>query len=673
MKKIRILSPLFLLLIIESLGLTAVIAFSDAPITSFSVTVSLIILATGLLPALLRPGKEHILAGALATIFSAFLLIPFNPPLNTILKIGLQPKDISSYLLFRFFNGAGIGSLFLHLTSRFPRRSSLSGRVLAFCYGVSATLLIAFFALSQPIFKKWIFLAMVIWLFVQMGWGITLLLRVSRDPAPEHRRSAQQARLLLFSFLIANSGLLIRLWLMTLQDRTIPYTYALVPQIFLPIGITYAIMKHDLFDIDAALRRGLAYGSLSLILLAGYLGITVILTAVLTQNMPQFRGVAAAISVLIAAAAFEPLRKRLQYWIDRWLYPDRLNFYHAIEDARANLSQVVKQKQVIALLTEELPQKIGAEWGTLSLAPAPDVSGHSESEPSWNERLIVGGTSLGRYWLGARQAGPSFDKDERSQLSSLVGQAALALAYADTIEALNTLNRQLESRVEEGTEQVLSQQRTLAALEERQRLARDLHDNVTQTLFSINLSARAIRGLLKKNVKNASDELLGLENAAQTALEEMRSLLAQLRNTAETVPSPKLVDFSRKLEELCTELYKKNNLNITIKQANSLLLSSSLADEALLIIKEALQNTAKHSGVLAAKCIVVHEGNTLHLSVMDRGYGFLPEKLQHTDRHFGLRGMKERVSKLSGKIEIISELGAGTMLKVQIPLKKDVN
>ncbi len=114
----------------------------------------------------------------------------------------------------------------LHLGSRFPRRSALSNRVLGSVYAISIRLLVVFFITHLPALKKSLFLIMIAWLFILNGWAVGLLLRISRDPAPEHRRAAQQARLLIFSLLAANSGVLLRLILL---QRPITYNLALAP------------------------------------------------------------------------------------------------------------------------------------------------------------------------------------------------------------------------------------------------------------------------------------------------------------------------------------------------------------------------------------------------------------------------------------------------------------
>jgi len=317
-------------------------------------------------------------------------------------------------------------------------------------------------------------------------------------------------------------------------------------------------------------------------------------------------------------------------------------------------------------------------WASLSLAPAPDIPGNVDDEPAWNAQLMVGGKSLGRFWLGSRRAGPSFDADEQAGLNSLVGQAALALAYADTIEALSQLNRELESRVEQRTTQVLDGQRALAAFEERQRLARDLHDSVTQSLFSINLSARALRNLVHRNPESVIAGLNELEETAQQALREMRTLLAQLRSASPPAasefagtgappipPSPPVwEDLVPTLVAYCEGL---RQLDVRLDHPPTLLLPASVAHQVMQIVREALHNVVKHSGVPRALCRALLDDNWLKLTIADDGQGFDPENASSAG--FGIRGMQERARSIGGRLEIHSSPSSGATLTLTIPLQ----
>jgi len=515
----------------------------------------------------------------------------------------------------------------------------------------------------------------VIALVVLLGCELTLLmiafrrlLLASRAAAPAQRQSAQQARLVLSSIALAESLLIVRPIAFALGLGVIPYDIILVAQLVLPIGSAYAILRHNLFGIDVVLRRALAYAALSLTLLVLYFGLTETISFVLARRVPQFRGLAATVGVVAAAIAFEPLRRRAQRLVDRAFYPERLTFQRDLAHARGALARVAGRAAVIALLEEDLPQRLGVGWARLALDRVPA----SDDRAAWSAPLVVGETMLGRYALGARRSGTGYDAEEQAQLQALAQQAALALAYADTFDALNELNRELEQRVADRTAQLLAQQRALAVTEERRRLARDLHDSVTQTLFSLSLGARAIRGLLRRNPAAAADALGEQEAAAQQALAEMRALLAQLREPdgVGAVPARSPTDHQEDvialLAEHCAQLRRQSGLVVSFDAPITLALPATVAREIFAIAREALHNVVKHSGVDRARCVVWLDGSDVLLTVMDAGCGGVIEHIANGG--LGLRGMRERADALGGALTVDSIMGAGTTVQARVPL-----
>ncbi len=195
-----------------------------------------------------------------------------------------------------------------------------------------------------------------------------------------------------------------------------------------------------------------------------------------------------------------------------------------LAEAHTALTQALLREAVIALLAEELPQRIGATGAALLFEGSEQPP---EAERAWSAPLIIGGRVLGHYWLGPRRSGLPYAADEQKQLQTLTQQAALALAYAETFDHLADVNRELEERVAMRTAHLLAQQRELAALGERQRIARDLHDSVKQTLFSLGLGLRVSRQLLKTDPAAAQQMLNTQEAMAIQAQAEMGTLLAR--------------------------------------------------------------------------------------------------------------------------------------------------
>lgn len=200
-----------------------------------------------------------------------------------------------------------------------------------------------------------------------------------------------------------------------------------------------------------------------------------------------------------------------------------------------------------------------------------------------------------------------------------------------------------------------------AVLEERQRLARDLHDSVTQALYGVTLHAQAARRLLESaNVTTAADSLRALQDTAQEALDEMRLLIFELR--------PPILDRAGLVAALQARLEAvegRVNLKTNLLAEQLGVLPPAVEHALYRIAQEALNNALKHAH---ARCISVELRRTqtsIILEISDDGIGFDPAG---ESGGFGLRGIRERVSYFDGRLEIQSAPRSGTMLCVEIAL-----
>ena len=284
---------------------------------------------------------------------------------------------------------------------------------------------------------------------------------------------------------------------------------------------------------------------------------------------------------------------------------------------------------------------------------------------------MAGSVNFGGYWLGPRRAGPIYDMDESNRLHALASQAALALAYANAYESLYELNQNLEARVKEQTAQALESQQEVATYQERQRIARDLHDSVTQSLFGLGMMARGLKASAPELFKS---QLAELENLASDILREMRLLLDQLRNPSGDRETRFLGEngfLTDAIQGQCEALSRRTGpeggplLAVEVKSPAGLEIPSSIADAALWVIREALQNIARHSGSRTAQ-IEVTRDDRLRVIVRDEGAGF--DANATPAGRYGLRGMRERVLALGGEIKLESDLGRGTIVSFSLPL-----
>ena len=201
-----------------------------------------------------------------------------------------------------------------------------------------------------------------------------------------------------------------------------------------------------------------------------------------------------------------------------------------------------------------------------------------------------------------------------------------------------------------------------AVLEERQRLARDLHDSVTQSLYSLTLLAEAGRRLIDLDVPQAARYLNDMGEIAQQSLKEMRLLVYQLRPLA--LAHEGLIGA---LQARLDSVEKRAGVEARFLIEGSLGNLPPALEEALFrIAQEALNNALKHA---AARSIVVRlrgDDDCVTLEVADdgRGSALLSEDVKGG---LGLTSMRERVTQLHGTLAIDSAPGQGTRVAVEVP------
>jgi signal transduction histidine kinase len=203
--------------------------------------------------------------------------------------------------------------------------------------------------------------------------------------------------------------------------------------------------------------------------------------------------------------------------------------------------------------------------------------------------------------------------------------------------------------------------RKLAALEERQRLSRELHDSVSQALFGIGLGARTARSLLERNnPKKAASSVDYVISLAEAGMAEMRALLFELR--PESLATEGLVVA---LTKQAAVLRLRHELVVDSVLCEEPDVSLDTKEALYRIAQEALHNIVKHA---QARTVAVHlacEADSIALSVRDDGVGFDPSAL--FPGHLGQHSMRERAAQLGGSITVTSTPGAGTCIRVLMP------
>ncbi len=262
-------------------------------------------------------------------------------------------------------------------------------------------------------------------------------------------------------------------------------------------------------------------------------------------------------------------------------------------------------------------------------------------DAAWDTLLAVPvvyrGVGLGLL-TAAYAADQDPDADEISFLEAISDQAAIAIE---------------NSRLFQGAS-------SLAALQERQRLARELHDSVSQALYGIALGARTARRRLESDPERVAEPLDYVLSLAEAGLTEMRALIFELR--PESLAEEGLV---AAISRQAAAMRARYGIDVTADLGNEPELELRVKETLYRIAQEALHNTVKHA---AASHVVVtlaqHDGRvTLELS--DDGAGFDPSA--DFPGHLGLRSMRERVASIGGEVTVASHSGEGTLVNAWVP------
>lgn len=220
---------------------------------------------------------------------------------------------------------------------------------------------------------------------------------------------------------------------------------------------------------------------------------------------------------------------------------------------------------------------------------------------------------------------------------------ALSVAHQAAITLLNVeLNNQAQA---------------LAVLEERQRLAHNLHDAINQSLFSVGLIAEVLPRLWQRDQAEARHSLQDLRRLTRGAMAEMRALLAELRPS--TLADAELGDLLRLLANAFTG---RTNIPATVRVVGQGVLPTDTQVAIYRICQEALNNITKHASASSVELHLTHDGSAIELKIRDAGRGFDPE--QTVTGHFGLSIMREHADGVGARLSIVSQPGHGTEVTI---------
>jgi signal transduction histidine kinase len=230
-------------------------------------------------------------------------------------------------------------------------------------------------------------------------------------------------------------------------------------------------------------------------------------------------------------------------------------------------------------------------------------------------------------------------------------------------EAARIQNEQVIDDLHAAHHQLQSYTQQMAALsveQERSRLARDLHDSVTQTAFSMNLASQSAAMLFAKEPPRAVEQLLRLEKLAANALSEIQTLITQLRPRTVTEEGLQAI-----LRQLAAAYQETEGFNVTLQLKGDKSLTEAQSTALYAIANEALTNAMKHSGVHEATLRLNLTSSGSYLEIEDEGAGFDPSTAMHQPGHLGVPGMYEHAREIGWTLIVDSQPGRGTRIRVR--------
>ncbi|MET9484601.1 GAF domain-containing sensor histidine kinase [Streptomyces sp. NPDC006638] len=296
-----------------------------------------------------------------------------------------------------------------------------------------------------------------------------------------------------------------------------------------------------------------------------------------------------------------------------------------------------------AMLRDETPQRL------TDVRQDPRFEGWPAPHPDMSDFLGLpvrdGDETLAALFLANKRCprpggGCGFTGEDEELLGILAQHAAIALT-----------NARLHER-----------SRELTIAEERSRLAHELHDAVSQKLFSLRLTAQAAAALVDRDPARAKDELQQVTALAAEAAEELRAAVVELR--------PAALDEDGLVHTLRTQIHvldRAHSARVTFDSFSVRALPAAQEEALLRVAQEALHNALRHSGADRVDVTLARRGPGVVLGVTDNGKGFDPRAVRRAGRHLGLVSMRDRAGGVGGRLSVHSAPGRGTTIEMEVP------
>ena len=417
--------------------------------------------------------------------------------------------------------------------------------------------------------------------------------------------------------------------------------------------LAVALLGDELFRVEVVLNRALVYTLLTLFVVVVYVLIVGYLSLLFrSQGSVWFSLVATG----LVAALFQPLRERVQRFVNGLLYGERDDPYRVIAGLGRRLESTIEPAAVPAAIVETMRESLRLPYAAVAVPRAVGeevvaADGTPAGEPA-RFPIIWQGATVGHLLVSPRRGDIELSAADRVLLADLAQQAGPAIHGVRLVADLQRLSANLQ----QSREQLI-----LAREEERRRLRRDLHDDLAPTLAGLSLRAGTIGELIETDPPRAVALAEHLDAAIRDAVGNVRRLVYDLR-------PPWLDDLGllAAIRERALEYSSGPELRVTVDSPETLPpLSAAVEVAAYRIVQEGLMNVIKHAK--ARNCLVrLVADDALLIEIVDDGIG-LPDG---RTAGVGLRSIHERAVEVGGTCDVVTSSGSGIRLMVSLPIER---
>jgi signal transduction histidine kinase len=432
--------------------------------------------------------------------------------------------------------------------------------------------------------------------------------------------------------------------------------------VIFPVTLAVSVLRYQLFDIDILINRTLVYGALTAAIMAVYVMAVGYFGNVLQQLDSVF--IAFLVTGLVALL-FQPLRERLQRFINRLMYGERDDPMSVLKKMGSHLEDMVRPDQALAGIVKTAAQ-------ALKLPQVAIVTTHNNQREisaqygeSSNEQIeipmVYQGENIGYLEIAKRGSNEDFSAKEITLLENIARQASSTVASVRLMEDLKRSRQRLVTTREE----------------ERRRLRRDLHDGLGASLAALHLQT----GAIKRAIENDPDLAAAMVEEVRSELHEA---IADIRRVAYELRPPALDELGlaaalraqaaqyNKLQvsgngEIREGVAKDGYLDVRVEAPQVLPpLPAAVEVATYRIVQEALTNVLKHAN--ARRCVVrLGLADEFCVEILDDGIG-IPE---YQSWGIGLTSMCERASELGGTCVIEPTADGGTRVFASFPILQE--